>query len=132
MLPPLTTTQTRRQNSPPLTSTPARLAGSAFSPPTNPPSVDGTNFSKTSQDVSFGAMNKPRFQPVDDTQPPNQTKQPQGTSSQPPPANISEVADNFYRPFLGPPNLPKTTRVLLRKRKRNCFCTAKTKRPNEY
>ena len=36
-------------------------------------------------------------------QPPNQ---PQGTSSQP--ASRSAIADNFYRPFSGPPKLPKT------------------------
>ena len=66
MSPPVT--GTRRDSSPiPLTSTPA---GFSFSPPPNPPSVDSlyfTNILNTSQDVSFGAIHMPQFQPVDET-----------------------------------------------------------------
>ena len=66
-VPPATTPDIRCQGSPPLTSTPT---GFTVSPPTNPPSVDSQYFSNiqnTSQDVSFGAINTPQFQPVKDT-----------------------------------------------------------------
>ena len=65
--PPITMPDIRHQGTPPLTSTPT---GFTLSPPTNPSSVDSQYFSNipnTSQDVSFGAINKPQFQPVEDT-----------------------------------------------------------------
>ena len=67
MSPPMTTPDIRRQGSPHLTSTPT---GFTLSPPTNPASVDSQYFSNipnTSQDVRFGAINTPQFQPVEET-----------------------------------------------------------------
>ena len=67
MSPPVTTPDIRHQGSQPLTSTPTVFP---LSPPTNPPSVDSqyfNNIPNTSQDVSFGAINMPQFQAVENT-----------------------------------------------------------------